>query len=115
MIGFSPFLCINKVTSKLEADDEEIRRKTVMPEDSSTLATRKILIAIARNYIGSHYLNATNGEIPDTGGKLIMLPVLTEPVTVTGRPDITEWSTVFTAQNGKEDGKKKRCPGRYGH
>jgi hypothetical protein len=86
-----------------------------MPEDISTLAIRKILMAIARSYIGSHYLHGTNGELPDNGGKLIMLPKLTEPVTVTGRPDITEWSTIFTAQNGKEDGKKKRCPGRYGH
>ncbi len=86
-----------------------------MPEDLSTLGTRKIFIAIARSFIGSHYLHGTSGQVPDAGGELVMLPKLTESFKLASLPDITEWSTVFTARNGDKEGKKKRCTGRSGH
>lgn len=86
-----------------------------MPEDISTLATRKLLIAIARSFIGSHYLHGTAGEVPDTGDKLMMMPNTVEPFTMAALPGVTEWATIYTARNGMDEGKKKRCTGRSGH
>jgi hypothetical protein len=74
-----------------------------------------ILIAIARSYVGSHYLHGASGQIPNNGSELRMLPKLTEPLNLSVVPDIKEWSTVFTAQKGPDNGRKKRCSGRHDH
>jgi len=79
-----------------------------MPEDISTLGTRKLLIAIARSCIGAHYLKGGIGHVPDVNGDLVMLGNTTETVTIpTGQ---TEWGVYYTAKNGYN-----RCSGKHGH